>query len=397
MRDFSFILLYQKKFSKTNGQLNGFVNKDGIVIKDPHEMSEMLRAQYQSVASKPQKESEIEDGNYFFFFTSPSPSYSHVPSSSSTNNPGEIFPQAGDCEDCLAGRVHCGLEDENTDQPSDRGQAGSWQEQRDLLMHHIQRIEDESTRGSSPGEHLAGQTNHEDTLRRSSPQEQAELQTNRDWMTCDWEDISDAIDSIPGSASPGSDGIPATLLKKAKKPISRILCKLMKKTIETGEIPLRLKISLIIPIHKSGSQGEPSNFRPISQTSHIIKTIERVIRKNIVTYLEAGSRLDPRQHGSRAQRSTLSQLLQQQDEILKALESGENIDCVYLDFAKAYDKVDHGILLHKLKALGISGHIGRWLMNFHSGRMQEVLVKGRKSQVFIFVSGVPQGSVLGPI
>ncbi len=90
---------------------------------------------------------------------------------------------------------------------------------------------------------------------------------------------------------------------------------------ETGEIPLRLKISLIIPIHTGGSQGDPSNFRPISLTSHFMKTIERVIRKKIVTYLEAGSKLDPRQHGSRAQRSTLSQLLPNQDEGIKALES----------------------------------------------------------------------------
>ena len=129
-------------------------------------------------------------------------------------------------------------------------------------------------------------------------------------MTCDWEDLSEAVDSIPGGSSPGPDGIPAILLKKAKKPISRILCKLMKKTLETRDIPQRLKRSFIIPVHNGGSQGEPANFRPISLTSHVMKTIERVKRQNNVTFLEAGSKLDPRQQGSRAQRSTLSQLLQ---------------------------------------------------------------------------------------
>ena len=387
--DPSYFYKYQKKFSKTNGQLNGFLDKRGNVTKEPYEMSEMLRAQYQSVASEPKKESVVEDGNYFFFFTSPSPASYHFPSSPSTTNQEVIFPQDGECNDCEQGRVHLCQEDANLEQPYEGAGAASAQELRDLLAHHIERIEDERAASSSPGDQEDGHPTH--------PGARLQEETTREWMACDWADLSEAIDSIPAGASPGPDGIPAILLKKAKKPLSRMLCKLMKKTLETGEIPPRLKRSLIIPIHKGGSQGDPVNFRPISLTSHIMKTIERVIRRNIVIFLEAGNKLDPKQHGSRAQRSTLSQLLQHQDEILKALESGENIDCVYLDFAKAYDKVDHGILLHKLKALGISGHIGRWLMNFLTGRLQEVLVKGRKSQVFILVSGVPQGSVLGPI
>ena len=179
--------------------------------------------------------------------------------------------------------------------------------------------------------------------------------------------------------------------------MSRIICKLLNKTLQVGEIPRRLKRSLIIPIHKSGSQGDPSNFRPISLTSHLIKTIERVIRVKLVNFLELGNKLDPRQHGSRAHRSTLSQLLEYQDDILKSLEDDDNLDSVYLDFSRAYDKVDHGILLHKMKKMGITGMIGRWIMNFLSGREQEVMVKGRKSQVFFLISGVPQGSVIGPL
>ena len=70
---------------------------------------------------------------------------------------------------------------------------------------------------------------------------------------------------------------------------------------------------------------------------------------------------------------------------------------MYLDFAKAYDKVDHGILRHKIKSMGISGRVGIWIMNFLTGRDQEVMVRGRKSRIFLLVSGVPQGSVLGPL
>ena len=179
--------------------------------------------------------------------------------------------------------------------------------------------------------------------------------------------------------------------------MSRMICKLLTKTLHAGEIPKRLKRSLIIPIYKSGSQGVPSNLRPISITSHLVKTIERGIRVKLVNFLELFNKLDPRQHGSRAHISTLSQLLQYQDDILKALENDKNMDSVYLDFAKAYDKVDHGILLHKLKRIGISGRIGRWIMNFLTEREQEVMVKGRKSSKFLLISGVPQGSVLGPL
>ena len=79
------------------------------------------------------------------------------------------------------------------------------------------------------------------------------------------------------------------------------------------------------------------------------------------------------------------------------MEEGSNIDAVYLDFAKAFDKVDHGLLLHKLKQMGVKGKLGRWIQNFLKGRTNEVLVDDQKSLKFLLKSGIPQGSVLGPI
>ena len=107
--------------------------------------------------------------------------------------------------------------------------------------------------------------------------------------------------------------------------------------------------------------------------------------------------MDPNQHGSRSGRSTLSQLLEQQDKILAILEEGANVDMVYLDFSKAFDKCDYGILLKKLKTLGVKGRIGRWIHSFLSGRKQQVIVRRNKSGTSSVISGVPQGSVLGPI
>ena len=121
------------------------------------------------------------------------------------------------------------------------------------------------------------------------------------------------------------------------------------------------------------------------------------MRKELVSYLETNQLLDVNQHGSRAGKSTLSQLLEHQDQILTALENGENLDSVYLDFSKAFDKCDHGILLHKIKRLKIKGKLGRWIKNFLTERQQVILVDKVKSKFSKLVSGIPQGSVLGPI
>ena len=122
--------------------------------------------------------------------------------------------------------------------------------------------------------------------------------------------------------------------------------------------------------------------------------MERVLRSAIVGYLEFHMKLAANQHGSRAGRSTLSQLLLHYDEILTALENGQIMDVVYLDFSKAYDKVYHGILLHKLKKLGITGKVGRWIASLLRGRSQQVMVKGHLSTPSCLRAGVPQGSVI---
>ena len=113
--------------------------------------------------------------------------------------------------------------------------------------------------------------------------------------------------------------------------------------------------------------------------------------------MESNNLMNDTQHGFRKGRSCLSQLITHYDYILSQAEKGENVDVIYLDFAKAFDKVDHGVLCHKLKQLKISGKVGRWIHNFLADRIQTVHVKNEKSEKIKVRSSVPQGTVLGPI
>ena len=166
----------------------------------------------------------------------------------------------------------------------------------------------------------------------------------------------------------GPDGIPPALLKNCKTSLSQPLCLIWSKSLSSGEISTQLKHGLIGPIYKNGEKSEAKNYRPVTLTSHLIKVFERIIIKNLMEYLEMNDLLNDGQHGFRKKRSCLSQLMDHYQTIINIMETGNVADVIYLDFAKAFDKVDHGILLRKLVDLGIGGLILSWIYDFLSGR-----------------------------
>ena len=205
-------------------------------------------------------------------------------------------------------------------------------------------------------------------------------------------------EEFSNSLAAGIDGIPSILMKKCADSLSGPLSTILKQSYDLGYMPGILKLQLILPQHKSGAlKSKPSSFRPISLTSQISKLMEKILKNNIISHLENNNLLGKFQFGFRSGRSCLASLLGYYEKILECVEDGGNIDSLFLDFEKAFDKVDHGLLCHRLREKGIMYNTGTWIHNFLSNRFQYVLANGKLSDKQPITSGVPQGSVLGPI
>ena len=150
-------------------------------------------------------------------------------------------------------------------------------------------------------------------------------------------------------------------------------------SFETSYIPTQYKTQIITPVHKKDSKAEPANYRPIALTSHIIKIFERIVRNQLFTHLESNTLICDNQHGFRKHRSCLTQLIPHINNILLNALKGEDTDVIYLDFAKAFDKVDHEILLKKLHAYGVRGKLLSWLTCYLTNRQQSVVINGEHS------------------
>ena len=161
-------------------------------------------------------------------------------------------------------------------------------------------------------------------------------------------DIEEAISDISTTAAAGPDRFPAILLKQCKSQLAKPIFIIWCTSMDSAVIPDIMKIANIIPVHKGGSRGLAKNYRPIALTSHLIKVFEKVLSKSIVAFMEMNNLFNPGQHGFRYGRSCLSQLITHYDHILDLLEQGHNVDVVYIDFAKAFDKVDFSVTMHKL-------------------------------------------------
>ena len=172
--------------------------------------------------------------------------------------------------------------------------------------------------------------------------------------------------NFPQTQQVALNGIPTSLLINCAEEIAPVLKIIFSHSLSSTIIPTSFKEAAIIPIFKTGDKSLPSNYRPISLTSVLSKVIEKIIRKQVLTFLSHKGYLNNTQHGFRSGRSCLSCkiCLDVYDKIMHMINNKSTVDMIYLDFSKAFDKVDHGILLHKLRDLCITFRLGLWFFQF---------------------------------
>ena len=209
--------------------------------------------------------------------------------------------------------------------------------------------------------------------------------------------VEEEIKILKITKSPGPDGIHPIMLIQLASYLKKPLAFLFNKTLETGEVPDDWKRANISSIFKKGAKNRAENYRPISLTSIVCKLMEKFIKQAILDYLLENDLLSNKQHGFISGRSTVTQLLRYLDECIEEISDGSVVDAIYLDFSKAFDTVPHKRLMSKLESYGITGKVKEWVKAFLTGRSQTVKVNNDESLSAPVMSGIPQGSVLGPL
>ena len=210
-------------------------------------------------------------------------------------------------------------------------------------------------------------------------------------------EILHTINSLKAKKSTGPDNISSYLIKKIKSPLSSPISLLINKSLEDGLVPDVFKTAKVIPIYKSKNKELLANYRPISLLCSLSKILEKIVHKRVYNFLQLHNIFFASQYGFRQKHSTVNAVCEFTAHTLNSLDENKSTLGVFLDLSKAFDTINHDLLLKKLYYYGICGIALEWFKSYLCNRKQYVTYKNTNSHSLEMTCGVPQGSVLGPL